>query len=511
MLGLFLLVYGAAFGLFGQFFPLVFVIPIGVLALMVIWALPDLKVGPVRMLETLFFTFLIAEVIWPSYLALAIPGLPQISMARITGAPFAIVLLVCLSTSSGFRRDLAASLAGAPLVWGLFVAFVAIQALSILFSAFPLFTIDRFASDQLAWTAIFFGACYLMAKPGVATRWVNVMWGMTIFVGFIALWEHHLQHVPWANHVPPFFKIDDPRVAQILAGEVRPYGGGYRAESTFAGPIQLGEFLALVMPFIIHLAVTSSNRRTRWAAIATIPFVTLTVVIANARSGMFGWLISFVLYGAYWGYRRWRFDRTSLFGALVFFGYPLAGVLTVIPVLFVGRIHAMFFGSGLAVASGNARKEQWALGWPKALRHPWGYGVGRSADVVGWLSPGGFNSIDTYYLTVLVEYGFVGFIVYFGMFLMAIFEVVRLVLSRALGDDEETSLIVPAAVALANFVVIKSVFSQEDNHSIVFMILGMLIALSSRLKNVAEPATASARAQPRRAVGQVRRPSLARG
>jgi hypothetical protein len=508
-LALFLLVYGAAFGVFGSVFPVVFLVPLVVLGLLVIWALPDLRTGPVRTLETLFFAFLGAQLIWPGYLAIVLPGLPWITMVRLVGIPFAVVLLACLSTSSGFRRDLAAALAGAPLVWSLYVAFIFIQAASVLFSSFPFFSLDRFASDQLAWTAIFFASCYLMAKPGFAMRWLKVLWGITIFIGFIALWERKLQHVPWAGHLPPFLKIDDPRVEDILAGRVRAYGGGYRAEATFSGPIQLGEYLALVMPFVIHLAMTSSDKLIKRAAIATIPFLSIIVLLANARSGMFGWLISFILYGAYWGYRRWRFNRSSLLGALIFFGYPVAGILAILPVFFVGRVHALFWGTGAAVGSGDARKQQWALGFPKVLRHPWGYGVGRASEVVGWFTPGGFNSIDTYYLTVIVEYGVVGFVVYFGMFLLAIFEAARLVLARALGDDEEAWLIVPAAIALANFVVIKSVFSQEDNHSIVFMILGMVVALSSRFKAAPEKAVASTPVRTGRGMGQIRRPGLA--
>jgi hypothetical protein len=511
VLALFMLFYGAAFGLFGQYYPFVFVIPIGILGLLVIWALPDLKVGPVRTLEFLFFTFLIVEVMWPGYLAVAVPGLPVISMTRITGAPFALILLVCLSTSSTFRRELSEALSGAPLVWGLFVAFLGIQTASILFSTTPIFSLDRFASDQLAWTAIFFGSCYLMTRPGVATRWVNVMWAMSIFVGLIAVWEWRLQHVPWANHIPGFLKVNDERVADILAGRVRAYGGGYRAESTFAGPIQLGEWLAYLMPFIIHLAITSSRRWKRWCALATVPFLSVVVFMANSRAGMFGWLISFILYGAYWGYRRWRTDHSSLLGALVFYGYPFAGLFAILPVFFVGRVRSVFWGTGSAIGSTDARKQQWALGWPKVLRHPWGYGIGRDGDVVGWVAPGGAMSIDTYYLSVLVDYGVVGFIIYFGIFVAAIYEVFRLVISKALGEDEEAWLVVPAAIAMANFVVIKSVFSQEDNHPIVFMILGMLIALCARLKRSPEATLASTRAQPRHAIGQVRRPSLARG
>jgi hypothetical protein len=257
--------------------------------------------------------------------------------------------------------------------------------------------------------------------------------------------------------------------------------------------------------------MTSRKQWTKWAAVASLPFLAFTVLIANTRSGMFGLFFSFALSAAYWVYRYWRTNRNSVLAGVLFYGAPFAAVLSVLPIFFVGRVHALFFGTGLAVSSGDARKEQWALGWPKALHHPWGYGVGRSADVVGWFEPGGLLTIDTYYLSVLIEYGFVGFIVYFGMFLTAIFEVVRIVLARVLPNEDETSLVVPAAIVMVNFVVIKSVFSEEDNHSLFFMVLAMLIALCARLKQSSESSVANMRAQPRRAIGPVRRPSLARG
>jgi len=42
---------------------------------------------------------------------------------------------------------------------------------------------------------------------------------------------------------------------------------------------------------------------------------------------------------------------------------------------------------------------------------------------------------------------------------------------------------IPAGIALVNFFVIKSVFAQSDNHAIVFMILGMVVALLWRLRH----------------------------
>jgi hypothetical protein len=47
----------------------------------------------------------------------------------------------------------------------------------------------------------------------------------------------------------------------------------------------------------------------------------------------------------------------------------------------------------------------------------------------------------------------------------------------------ESGLLIPISVMLLDFIVIKSVFSQQDNHPLVFMALGMLAALLWRIRN----------------------------
>lgn len=46
----------------------------------------------------------------------------------------------------------------------------------------------------------------------------------------------------------------------------------------------------------------------------------------------------------------------------------------------------------------------------------------------------------------------------------------------------ELALFAPVMLALLNFFVIKSVFSQDDNHGLIFMMVGMYAALSYRCK-----------------------------
>ena len=100
----FCFIYGAAFGLFAPFLLSMFAIPIVVFGLIVVWALPNTLTAPVGTLECLFYAFFVSLVAWPDYLAIAIPGLPWITLLRLTCFPLVVVLLVCVSVSEDFRR-----------------------------------------------------------------------------------------------------------------------------------------------------------------------------------------------------------------------------------------------------------------------------------------------------------------------------------------------------------------------------------------------------------------------
>lgn len=129
------------------------------------------------------------------------------------------------------------------------------------------------------------------------------------------------------------------------------------------------------------------------------------------------------------------------------------------------------------------------MGWHKILEWPFGFGPGMSGDALGFgRDISGMITVDTYYLTVLLEYGVVGFVVYFGMFAIAIYEGGRRAFAAA-SADEDRSFLLPITVSLISFIVIKSVFSQQDNHPVVFMMLGALMALfASRRKSSSTPA-----------------------
>src|SRR4030095_6763983 len=146
-----------------------------------------------------FFLTLIA---WPTYLAVALPGLPWISFIRIFGITLAIVLLISISNSRRVRAELREVLGETPLVWKLFAAFILFQFVSIFYSAQPFSSLEKFIIAQIYWTAIFSSCCYLFRTPGRVATWALMMAILALWVSLIGLWEWRLSHVPQAGHIP---------------------------------------------------------------------------------------------------------------------------------------------------------------------------------------------------------------------------------------------------------------------------------------------------------------------
>ena len=299
---------------------------------------------------------------------------------------------------------------------------------------------------------------------------------MALFVILIGTFEWRVRHVLWAGHIPSFLAVSDDVVQKILAGGTR-LGVDYRTQSTFTTSLSFAEYLALTTPFVLHIAVEARRQMIRIAAIACVPIIFFGVFITNSRLGALGFFLSFLLYIVIWALRRWRNDPRSILGPAVALAYPaiLGG--------FIGasllnlRLYRMIWGGGQYTFSTDARREQIRLGLPKLLHEPLGHGFGQAAQVLQYYNPGGTLTIDNYWLAIALNYGVLGFFVYYGMFAIGIFYAAK---SLFRSDEHEISFLLPAAIALANFVVIKSVFSQEANHPLAFMLLGMVAALVFR-------------------------------
>lgn len=472
--------YGFYFSVMAPARIMPFTVPLALLAGLVVWGLPAGAYAPTRALEPLYFAFFVALVVWPNYLAIGLPGLPWVTMLRLIVVPLILVFLVCLSASPGFRRKFKDVLSADKVLLRLVVALIALQTVSIVFSRDIGQSINHYLIAQMNWSAVFFIGAVVFVRRGFAEYWaIAFLAAATVLCG-IAIWEVRISHVPWAGHVPSIFKIEDESVLRILAGASRAATKIYRAQATATTPLGLAELLGLAAPFAIHFAVSRYPLALRAFALAFLPLSIWVILLTDSRLGVVAALASVMIYILLWSLGRWAKDKDSMVGPALALTYPALFTAAVAATFFVGRLRAQVWGDGSQAASDESRMEQWTMGIPKILGNPLGYGSGRAADTLGFANGAGVITIDSYYLSVLLELGILGFVVYYALFLRAAWTAAKVTIFTP--QEREVQMLLPISVALVNFVVVKAVLSQEANHPLVFIMLGAVVALTFRAK-----------------------------
>lgn len=482
--GVFCFLYGGFFALTAPYLIVQMAMPLGILALLVIWALPDTRTAPTKPLEFLFFAYLVGLVLWPNYLGFSFPGLPWITVMRLTGFPAVFLLILCVSVSKEFRRQVGDALRATPLIWKMVVGFAAIILITVVMSKQAAATLNLVIAAEINWTAMFFIAVFVFLKPGRAARWAAMIWGMSLIIAGIGLWENRIHMVPWAGHIPSFLTIEDPIVVRILAGTQRAAVGVHRVQATWSTSLGLAEYLALTIPFVLHFAFGPYKFLIRVAAGLSAPLLLFIVNVTDSRLGMVGFLLGSLIYLMFWAILRWRQVKGSIFGPAITLAYPAIFVLALLSTFFVRRIRYAVWGSGAETASTQGRVSQYQDAFPLIFKNPIGYGMGQGGPVLNHRNPAGFLTIDTYYMSIALDNGVVGFICYYGALITAICYGVKFTIANDT-KDRDLALLTPLTVALINFLVIKSVFSQQDNQPIYFMMMGMMVALVYRAQKAA--------------------------
>jgi O-antigen ligase len=374
----------------------------------------------------------------------------------------------------------------------LVIGFLVIEFVSIGFSSQFGHSFARFTLSLTNWYAVFFVGCYAFSRPGAAARWAYLIWGCAVVLCFIAIWEARLGRPPWAGHIPSFLRVDDPAVQRTLAGSTRNGLVARRVAATTAHPLNLAEFLGLCVPFAVHFMMQKYPLWFRAAAALSLPLIAYAIMLTDSRLGVGAELLSIVIYFFMFAALRWNRVRSSIFAPALVLMYPIIFALFVVATFAIGRLRAEVWGGGQTQSSTQARWDQWAAGMPKIFSHPWGHGIGRGGEVLGFANGAGTLTIDTYYLNLLLEYGFLGFAVFMGLFIRAIWVAGRAgISSRASG---ELLLLIPISIALVNFIIIRAVLATESNFPLMFMMLSAVLALTARVRAAEDAAPAEPRA-----------------
>ena len=360
-----------------------------------------------------------------------------------------------------------------------------IQFLSILLSADKGTSIDKFIVAQISWTAIFFASAYLFLRPRRVEIWAAMMWGLAIYLSILGLWEWKLHRLPWVGHIPSFLKIADEAVERALSGSMRAFTNRYRVQSTYSTSLGLSEYMALTFPFVLHFLSSRYRLWIRIAAGLSAPLIIYIVILTDSRLGTVGCFISMLIYPLVTAIRIWRRSPQGLLAPAVALAYPAVFCAALAASFMFPHLHGIIWGGASHAPSTQARIDQWQGGIAILKKNPIGHGIGMAAVTLNY-QPYGVLTIDSYYLAMLLEFGVIGFLVYFAIIGFGIFEAGWRGLLRRY-TDPDMDFFVPIAISLISFFIIKSVFAQQDNHPLIFMMLGMLTALIYRSRSAGAP------------------------
>lgn len=478
---------GTLYGLMMAYLPtsamMIPVIPIVVMFLLILWLLPDINIYNDPGMHRWFLIYVSFFIVWPSYIALAIPGIPWISFTRIALFWLMVQFLWAVATSSELRAEMVATAKVSKAGFWFLMLFIFTQIITLPFGEAPTEAFQRVVNNQIYWTGIFFLSCHLFLEPGSVKRFLTLLMWLAMITVFIGLWENRIEQVPYAPYIPGFLRSDEAYLARILSSQARATDGYYRAHSVFVVGLTFAEFLAMCLPFMIHFGVTTRRILVRGLCAAGYVLLSAGIWITHSRLGVVGWFETHFLYLLIWSARRMYFRKSDMIAPALTYGFPVMFLGFIALTMVWERLRTTIFGTGAAKSSTDARYKQRDMAIPIIAQFPIGFGAGQGGNRLNYRNARGDLTIDSYYLSLLLDYGILGFIGYMGFMFSGAIAGLKTYFRT---DDDELLLAGPLAIAILNSVVIKMVLSQEQMQPLIFMMMGALMALAFRYRGSAE-------------------------
>lgn len=204
----------------------------------------------------------------------------------------------------------------------------------------------------------------------------------------------------------------------------------------------------------------------------------VAIILTQARLGLVGAMAAHLVFALIWAFKSRQQDRQGLLSAAIVFGSPAIVFCVGLAVMFVPALHVRLLGGGTHVASTQGRFEQIQAGIPILAQRPlFGYGPMQGGVALNYTNAAGEVSIDSGVLALLLNYGVVGFFLYYGMM---IFLIIYGMKAGFAARDWESSLALAATNCLIVWLTTRLVLAQEDNYSLIFMVMALLLVLIYR-------------------------------
>lgn len=460
---------------------------IGVVALAgvaLLWALPEVRIVPDKLLRKMFFAMVVVQLCVPIYYAIDTGILPWISVKRLFSLAVILLFALTVAGSQSARDKIADTVRNNRLLAFFAFGFLVLLFVSLLTASYPVRAFSGLIDCVLTWYVPLFACILIVRTEEDVILLLKIIAVAGIVDSLLGVIEFFLQRRYYFDIFPK--SVLEAMLAANPALELMYStsdfrNGIYRASSIYSVPLNFGEFAAMVGPigayFIFH------GKTMRWRLLGVVSGISsvAALLVSGARGGFLAFLIAMPIMFVLWTIRYSKENRGSIVGGIMSVIF-LIGTVTVFGLIASShRLSNIVLGGEETAGSTGARFEQFDLALPHILSNPvTGHGKGSAAELVGFYNPGNsIPTIDSYVITLLVEQGVPGLLLFFGMVGLGIWIGVRLYLTNA---DERGAVGGPIACCLLAFAVYRPVLSETENHTLMFLIIGLVFAIS-RIKH----------------------------
>ncbi len=450
------------------------IVGIGVIGMVIAVLLPDVGHDRSRTVMALLILAVASKLLWPNFAYIPVPGLPFKNPQRWIWLFCTCYWVYALLTTSALRERLAHRATRHPLSWLVF-AFFAWRLVSCVGSTLPgvsLFLVATELFDFLP--AYLFAITWIRDEDDVA-RLGHAIVLVMLGIELLALLETALKTNPFVSLVPQDTSNED-FLRTAVSSKFRE--GGYRAQATFNHPLLLAQFLVFALPLALgawRSGASASRRRSRVFATMALLLLPAALWSTHTRTAVVSGVAGAILLGLALAWqavrapgKRFAQQVAGYFGLIVM----AAGLLAtagLAQVLATGR-------SAIEVSSTQSRLTMLDLALRSAGEAPLlGHGPLVGTFTAALRSSDGTVSLDSYFLTQLVESGWPGLLLYTAFGLAALWLYLR-VASGSPKVHPPASL--DWSLALVTFVLTTTVLSTAHNMPLLYLALGVMVALT---------------------------------
>lgn len=428
---------------------------------------PGYKVEKLAYVLLLLFSAFL--VLWPRYALLRIPGLFGVSPARITLAALLFVWLYLILRSPSFRARLLELMDTVkPITYSMIVLFI-FKFLGLFETDSVYLSLKGILNELFTAYLLFPIALSLVNSDRRIRNLILVLAISGVISALLGVYESIISH----NIFLGYLEIDSDYIAQNLMDKLR--AGAYRIQSTFSHPLTFSEFLAMLTPLLAMASLNFPHRILKGVLVLIVmPLFLYVIIKSGSRSGVVAFAFSITVMVTLVLYRYAKMSRDIASSALTI----IAVLVVLLVAAFVGYLMMDFVAGRTAgeARSGYARIAMWTSGLSISFDKPiFGHGQDMATQVLGY-SGGDQLTIDSYYLNILLDSGFVAF---FAYCFMLVYTIVKGISFGVKNSCSRGNHAIAISTSVVLFSAIKLILSLSHNHGILFVLIGALFQVIS--------------------------------